>query len=108
MKAKILNVMQIIFLTVAAVIVFFPIYIAIINSLKTDGEMARSILALPEVLQFNNYIVSFQKLDFLRTTFNTLFISVLSVIGIIITSSMAGYKIARSKLKLAGFSRFYL
>jgi raffinose/stachyose/melibiose transport system permease protein len=103
MKAKIFNIMQIIFLTVAAVVVFFPIYIAIINSLKTDGEMARSILALPEVIQFNNYVVSFQKLDFLRTTFNTLFISVLAVIGIIITSSMAGYKIARSKLKLAGF-----
>ncbi len=98
--------LQIGLLIIAGMISFFPIYIALINSLKTDGEMANSILALPTVLRFENYIVSFQKLDFIRTTFNTLVISVFSVIGIIVTSSMAGYKIARSRLKLARFFQF--
>lgn len=102
-KAKLINSLQIALLLAAAVISFFPIYISIINSFKTDGEMARSILAMPSKMQFANYVVSFQKLDFIRTTYNTFFITSVAVMGIIITSSMAGYKIARSELKLAKF-----
>ncbi|GMQ61961.1 carbohydrate ABC transporter permease [Vallitalea maricola] len=101
MNKKLVNVIQWLFLLVAAVIVLFPIYIAVINSLKTDGEMARSILALPKTLQFQNYIISVKKLDFIRTTFNTFFITGLAVSGIIISSAMAGYIISRSKTKLA-------
>lgn len=100
-QKKLWNALQLLILACAAVISFFPIYIAIINSLKTEGEMAREILSLPAVPQFGNYVESFMKLDFFRTTFNTFAISVTAVIGILIVSSMAGYKLARTQSKLA-------
>ncbi|QUI25626.1 carbohydrate ABC transporter permease [Vallitalea pronyensis] len=106
MKKNVVNSVQVFMLLIMSVFFLFPIYIAVINAFKTDGEMARSILSLPQVLSFHNFITAFRKLDFLRTTFNTFIIASLSVIGIVITSSMAAYKITTSKLPAARF--FYL
>lgn len=95
-KRKMIQGFQIFLLTVGGIISFFPLYIAIINALKTDGEMAKSMLALPTQIQFSNFINAFTTLDFVKTSTNTFLLSGLSVIGIIIMSSLAGYKIART------------
>lgn len=103
------RISQIIVITILAVIgivILFPIYIALINSFKTDGEMANSVLSLPKKLDFSNYSEAIEKLDFLKTFINTLLITVVAIIGILFTSSMAGYKLARSKSKASSF--FYL
>lgn len=83
-------------LVIAGLVALFPIYIALINAFKTNGEMLRAILALPSEWTLSNFSTAFQRLDFFKSLFNTWTITSLSVIVIIILSSLAGYKIART------------
>lgn len=106
MKRIATNILIMTILSIGAIIALFPIYIAVVNSLKTDGEMAKSIMALPKQLNFSNFITAYKKLDFLHTTFNTFLITSLSVVGILFCSSLAGYKLARTHTKLSKF--FYM
>ncbi len=103
MRRNILSLLQLIILFFGAILFLFPIYIALLNAFKTDGEMARSILAFPGSLYFDNFIIALRRLNFVKTTFNTFSITSLSVIGILFCSSLAGYKLARTPGKLANF-----
>lgn len=102
-KKKLLNSIQIIILIFGAALFLFPIYIAVLNAFKTNGEMARNILAFPESLNLSNFATAVDRLNFMRSTFNTLVITFFSVAGIILSSSLAGYKLARTPGKLSAF-----
>lgn len=103
MSKRIFKVISILILLFGGTIALFPVYIAIINSLKSDGEMLNSILSLPTTLRWNNYLTAIKRLDFIKTTVNTFILSALSVIGLIATSSLAGYKIARTQHRLGKY-----
>lgn len=79
----------------------FPILMGVLNSLKTDGEMLNNIMALPERLLFSNYIQAWEKINFLRSLFNTIIIAGVGVTGMIFFGSMAGYKLARVHSRLS-------
>lgn len=102
-KKRVFSAIVLVILILFAIIALFPLYVAVVNSLKTDGEMAKSILALPKHLNFDNFITAYKKLNFIQSIKNNLFLTVISVSGIIFCSSLAGYKIARSKSKLGRF-----
>lgn len=102
-KKKLLNSIQIIFLIFGAALFLFPIYIAVLNAFKTNGEMARNILAFPDFINLSNFATAIDRLNFMRSTFNTLVITFFSVAGIILSSSLAGYKLARTSGKLSAF-----
>ena len=106
LSTKVLNMIIGVALVILAVIFFFPIYIALINAFKTDGEMAKSMLALPKTFSFVNFQTAFAKLEFFKTTFNTAIITVGSVVGILFCGSLAGYKLARTHSALSRF--FYI
>ncbi|MEF2964483.1 carbohydrate ABC transporter permease [Paenibacillus sp. M1] len=91
------------FLALAAAFTLFPIFMGLLNSFKTEGEMLNNILAFPSKIQFANYSDAFDKIDFLRSLWNTVAVTVIGLIGIIVFSSMAGYKLSRTPGKLSGF-----
>jgi raffinose/stachyose/melibiose transport system permease protein len=104
MKNKyIASISNLIILIGGSIISLFPVYIALLNSLKTNTEISKSILGWPAKFQFINFVKAIQKLDFLRAISNTSILTVLSVVGILVTASMAGYIIARSQNKFAKF-----
>ncbi|MDU2197729.1 MAG: carbohydrate ABC transporter permease [Peptostreptococcaceae bacterium] len=78
-----------------------PFYIIIVNSFKTKGELFESTLALPSSASFSNYIRAWEQLDFIKVLGNSLFITVISVLLIIIFSAMAAWMIQRTNSKLA-------
>ncbi|MDT2805187.1 carbohydrate ABC transporter permease [Vagococcus lutrae] len=80
----------------------FPFYLMISNSLKTKKEIFNNTLGFPKDLTFENYPQAFQDLDFIKTLFNSLLITVLSVLIIVIFSSLAAYALQRVKSKLSG------
>ncbi|MBN1797674.1 MAG: carbohydrate ABC transporter permease [Spirochaetales bacterium] len=63
----------------------------------------KSVIAFPRTLAFDNYKEALEEMDFFRVFFNTAFITCLSVMGIVICASMAGYKLSRNKSKLSFF-----
>lgn len=92
-----------IILVCSAVVTLFPIYMAVLNSFKTDGEMLNQVLALPSTIQFGNYADAYRKIDFLNSLKNTVVVTVIGVVGIILLASMAGYKLSRTGGKLSAF-----
>lgn len=88
----------------------FPVYMGLLNSLKTDGEMLNNIMAIPEQLLFINYVDAFDKINFLKSLLNTIIVAVVGVSGMIFFGSLAGYKLARvhSRLSKALFSIFIM
>lgn len=100
-KEKLISAFITVFLIIAGTVTLFPIFMAIMNSFKSQGEIFKSVIALPRNLNFVNYTNAFGRMDFIRTTGNTLYITVLSVSGIILLGSLAGYKLSRTSGKLS-------
>lgn len=92
-----------IILFAGAIFTLFPIYMGLLNSLKTEGNMLTNILSFPSQLEFGNYADAFEKIDFLRSLRNTLTVASVGLAGIIMFASMAGYKMSRTPGKLSGF-----
>jgi raffinose/stachyose/melibiose transport system permease protein len=88
-------------LTVLAVVSFFPIYMSVINSFKTQGELFKSVLSLPKSFTLDNYIGVFTELNLLGSAFNTLIVTVIGLTGIVFCGSLAGYKLARTSGKFS-------
>jgi raffinose/stachyose/melibiose transport system permease protein len=101
MKNKILTGILTLVMIVLALFTLSPIILALINSLKTNGEIYTNILTLPTTWQFENYSKAFLKTNYIQSLFNTIFLVVLSLSGIIFASSLAGYKLARTKSTLS-------
>lgn len=99
--SRFLSAITLIILIMYAFFSLFPIMMGLINSLKTDGEMLNNIMSLPKNIQWQNYTNAFQKINFIKSFFNTLIIASVGVTGMVIFGSMAGYKLARSETKLS-------
>jgi raffinose/stachyose/melibiose transport system permease protein len=102
-KNKAISTLIFIFLISAAIFSLFPIYMGLLNSLKTEQSMLNNILAIPTHLEFGNFVDAFEKTAFLRSLWNTVVVVSVGVTGIILFSSMAGYKLSRTKSKLSAF-----
>ncbi len=92
-----------IILIIAAVLCLFPLIMALMNSFKTNGELLNNIMAFPHRLMLDNYYKSLDKMHYARSFMNILTITVISVGGIVLVSSMAGWKLSRTKTRLSGF-----
>jgi len=101
-KRKTTSVLILIVLILAAAFALFPIYMCILNSVKTQGEMMNNIMAFPTHIEFDNYINAFQKIRFFQCLVNTIIIVAIGLTGITLFASMAGYKLCRTKTKLSG------
>jgi raffinose/stachyose/melibiose transport system permease protein len=91
------------FLLAGAVVMLFPIYMGLLNSVKTQSEMLTNILSFPAHFQFANYPNAFAKIHFVRSLLNTLQIVAIGLFGIIVCASLAGYKLSRTKGKWSAF-----
>lgn len=83
-----------------------PFYLMIVNSLKTKKEIFKSPLSLPSSFNTENYKMASEQLTFMKTFFNSIVITVCSVVIIILFSSMAAYALSRVKGKLSTFIFF--
>lgn len=91
------------FLLMGTFVMLFPIYMGLLNSVKTQSEMLTNILSFPVNFQFSNYSSAFAKIHFIRSLGNTIQIAVVGLFGIIVCASLAGYKLSRTKGKLSAF-----
>ena len=87
--------------TILALLWLSPFYLMAVNSFKTKKGIFSNVLSMPEEWTFSNFKQAFIDLDFVSAFMNSLFISIVSVIIIILFSSMAGYALARNKSKIS-------
>jgi raffinose/stachyose/melibiose transport system permease protein len=92
---------------ILACIWLIPFYLMITNSFKTKPGIFRNVLSLPtfggskKTFTYDNYFTSYKDLDFTKVFFNSLLITVLSTLIIIIFSSLAAYALQRCKFKVS-------
>lgn len=92
-----------VFLILCALFTLAPLVLALINSFKTNGEILTNVISLPKQITFENYVRSFDKMHYLRSLGNTVFLAGGSVALIILFSALAGWKLCRTKTKLSRF-----
>lgn len=88
-------------LLITALFFLSPIYIIIVNSFKNRQELYENVLALPKEFSFQYYIEAMEKMNFLNALANSLYITILSVLIIVVLSSMTAWMLARTDNKLS-------
>jgi raffinose/stachyose/melibiose transport system permease protein len=78
-----------------------PFYYVISNSLKPFADILSNTSALPKVLEFQNYVSAFEKLNYLKVFTNSLIVTIASNVVLVIFCSMAAYMLVRTKRKIS-------
>ncbi|SDZ56302.1 raffinose/stachyose/melibiose transport system permease protein [Evansella caseinilytica] len=100
-KKTLLSFANFTLLLLFAVFALFPIYMAVINSFKTQKEIFNNVLALPSSLRFDNYLEAMSQINFFNSMWNTVVVTFVGMTGIIVCGALAGYKLARTKGKIS-------
>ncbi|WP_339833221.1 carbohydrate ABC transporter permease [Paenibacillus sp. FSL R7-0272] len=93
-------------LILGSLVAMLPIYMAVVNSFKTQGEMFQSFIALPTTLHWENYTDAFNKINLLGSSLNSAIVSILGIGGIVFCASLAGYKLSRTSGRLSNLIFF--
>lgn len=89
-------------------LMFFPFYIIIVNTFKTEMETLRSPLSLPTEWVFSNYARVFEETPILRSFGNSLFLTVTSVVLMVLIGAMAAYPMVYNRTRLNRMIMVYL
>lgn len=85
----------------------FPLYFTVISSLKTDKDIYGSMFALPSEFLFTNYVIANNVASIGRAIFNSVFLSIMSIILMMVCVVMSSYVIARRKVRGSNIIRLY-
>lgn len=84
-------------LTCLAAFSILPILLLILNSFKSTGEITANPFALPLTIRFDNYVSAWVEGRFATALPNTLFLIVMTVVGVWSVAGLAAYSLARLK-----------
>ncbi|KOP65333.1 sugar ABC transporter permease [Bacillus sp. FJAT-18019] len=90
-----------ILLFLAALVFLSPVFIMLINSFKTRAELYENALALPTSFSFEYYKSAMEKMNFFTALGNSLYVTIISVIIVIILASMTAWMLVRTDNKLS-------
>ena len=94
--------LSLVFMGIVLGIVFIaPFLLIIINSFKTKTELFKSAIALPTTINFDNFKLAFERLDFIKSFGMSLFITSSSIVLIVVCTSMAAWMLQRTKNKIS-------
>jgi len=94
-------------LLVVSIGMAFPLLIVVSTALKPDSEMVMSEFSLvPRAIQLRNFISAFEYGPWARYYFNSVFVTVVTVLGSLALNSLAGFSFAR--LRFPGRERIPL
>ena len=86
-------------LLVLMLFALLPFVLVLINSFKTLLEIAQNILGMPSSFSMANYVRAWNALTFPRSFMNTLFVTLVGDLGLIVFGTMTGYWLIRHKNK---------
>lgn len=96
-KQAIGKTILILVLAMAALCFLFPLILIFLNCLKSAQQINVSLLSFPTELHFENFPKAMEKMNYGTSLINSMFVTIFSVIGLVILSSMAAYQIVRRK-----------
>ena len=84
-----------------ALLFALPIYLIVINSFKTYGEIFSQPMKFPLRPTLENFINAWNRTDYIRYFFNTLISTLIGLVVVVSVSALAAYKLSRTKTKLS-------
>lgn len=84
-------------LMLLALLFLFPLLLVFLNCLKSQQEIAHSLLTFPTELHFENFPNAVKQMNYVPAFLNSVAITVLSVAGLVLLASMAAYQVVRRK-----------
>lgn len=103
MRRKVWRFAAQVFFFAVGLVWLIPILLTVMNSFKTMLELSKSFLAWPSSLAIENYTTVIEKTAYFTALRNSVFITVVSLIGILLISAMASYAITRRRTKFNQF-----
>lgn len=102
METRLLARQVLIYLIVVAALIFsmLPFVLLLINSFKTNAQILASPFSLPATIDFINFKMAIQQMNYFRSFINTVIITFSSVLIILLFSSMTAHYFVRNKSKL--------
>ncbi|MFW5695042.1 MAG: carbohydrate ABC transporter permease [Alkalispirochaeta sp.] len=88
-------------LMVWSILVLVPLWIMVINSLKTKLAIYRNPFGLPSSWTIDGYLSVFSRSSFPRYFANSILVTTISIVGIVLLASLAAYAIARWKSRFS-------
>ncbi|RXZ82436.1 carbohydrate ABC transporter permease [Paenibacillaceae bacterium] len=90
-----------ILLVVVALAFLSPIYIMVVNSFKDRSELYNNALALPTSLSFEYYAKAIEKMNFFSALGNSLYVTIVSVVIVVVLASMTAWMLVRTDNRLS-------
>jgi len=84
------------FMIIFAFIFIYPAIFVVISALKPDAEIMLRPLALPSALYLDNFVKAWRVMEFPKVVASTFLITAFGVAGIILSSAMAAWMLART------------
>ncbi len=88
-----------IFLAGTALAVLYPIFMMVMSGFKTNAEIFGAPFALPKSFNLDNYAVIWNTTDVPRYLLNSIIVTLISVIVLLVTGTMAAYAISRYRFR---------
>ncbi|KIL38430.1 sugar ABC transporter permease [Gordoniibacillus kamchatkensis] len=88
---------------ILAVVYMFPFVLIVLNSFKSRLNVVANPLGLPKSFSFDNYSGAFKTMSFGTAVVNSLTVTVVSIVLIIVFSSMLAYFLVRWNWKINNF-----
>ena len=87
-------------LVLNAVVMVYPLLVMLLSAFKTNAELFASPFALPESFSFTNAARVWGETNFVAYLGNSVVVTACSVLGILVTGTMAAYALARYRFWL--------
>lgn len=97
-----------VFIIIGCLVILFPLYLTVLTAFKTPEEMRVSFLALPESLSFSNFIQAMEMTNYFQSFLNSLSITAVAIVFIILLGTSVSYSIARNQDKVTYRILYYL
>lgn len=95
------------FLAIYSLMIVYLVSITFLSSFKTKADLVYNTAGFPRTFTLQSYADLILKDHFLRSFFNSIVITVLSIISIIIVSSLTAYGLSRYSFKFSGVLQTY-
>lgn len=82
-----------------SIIIIYPMLMVVMTSFKEKREAIRLNVAIPKAWHWDNYLTVIEKGDVLRGLWNSVFVSVITVLIVLATASLLSYAIVRRDTK---------
>ena len=91
-KSVVANVLVILM----SILWLFPVYIVFVNSFKNRAELYENMLAWPKSFSFEYYENAMKKMKFFHAFGNSLFVTIISILIIVVLASMTAWMLVRA------------